>query len=82
MKTFYFDTGVRPYAHTPPVPVTSGYVLRGTMQIPFNCEGVPDGAFFKFAADDPTLGKGLHCAEILPGSAMVSKYAFFQIPTL
>ena len=78
-RTFYFDTGVKPYGHTnPPYKLSAGHVIRGTVQIPFECEA-PENAFFKFACDNPEAGKGLFCAEILSG-AMVSKYAFFSLP--
>jgi hypothetical protein len=41
MKTFYFNTGVKPFNHLPAVPVTPGNVIRaGTIQIPFDCEEV------------------------------------------
>jgi hypothetical protein len=78
-QTFYFDTGVKPHGHTnPPYKLSAGHIIRGTVQIPFDCE-VPENAFFKFACDNPEAGNGLFCAEILSG-ALVSKYAFFSLP--
>lgn len=78
-KTFYFNTGVRPERHNPPVKLSKGQVLRGTIQIPFECENVPDGAEFKFAADDPSIAPYYLAAKIVSGE-IVSKYAFFQLP--
>jgi hypothetical protein len=80
-KTFYFNTGVNPYNFNPPIQPSKGQIVRGTIQIPFVCE-VPEGAVFKFASDSKEAGvKGFHfIAEILEGSAMVSKYAFFELP--
>lgn len=79
MKTFYFDTGVRPYDHTPPVKVKQGQVLRGTIQIPFDCEGVPEGYTFCFACDNKDVPNSEHLfvAEI-HNSVLASKYAFFK----
>ena len=50
-KTFYFNTGVEPYKHDPPVKIHKGMILRGTLCIPFDCEDVPDGSEFLFASD-------------------------------
>jgi hypothetical protein len=80
MKTFYFNTGVRRHTHNPPVKLEPGYVDRnGTMQIPFDCEDVPEGAVFKFACDNPDAAPGLIVREI-HNSALVSRYAFFTPP--
>jgi hypothetical protein len=74
-QTFHFNTGVRPYAHIPPVPIMPGNVVRdGTLQIPFDCE-VPENAFFKFACDNP---EGRQWAFL--SGALASKYAFFSLP--
>lgn len=79
-RTFYFDTGVRPHAHTPPVPLSPGHVMRGgTMQIPFECEDVPDGAAFAFACDEPE-GKHGMIARRIENSALVSQFAHFTPP--
>lgn len=82
MKTFHFNTGVRPYIHHPPVPILEGEVLRGgTLQIPFQCD-VPENAAFMFACDNPDLPESkcgnIVVAKIEPGSAMVSEYAYFR----
>ena len=76
MKTFIFNTGVKN-----PKVLMKGHKLapNGVMVIPFDCDNVPDNATFKFAADYPELAKnGIICREI-QNSALISKYAFFQI---
>lgn len=81
MKTFYFNTGVQPYKHNPPVPLCEGHVMRGgTMQIPFDCEDVPANATFVYASDNPESKResNLICREI-HNSALCSKYAFFKV---
>lgn len=79
-RTFMFNTGVRVYAHTPPVPVMPGNVVRdGILQIPFDCENVPSDATFVFACDTvPPGGERLLKREIR-NSNLMSKYAFFQV---
>jgi len=92
--TFYFNTGVRPYEHTPPVPIMKWMVLRGgVIQIPFECEDVPDGAIFKFASSNLDFHKqdiqaGLIVRQILQSdnapegyaSGLCSTHAFFMLP--
>ena len=80
-RTFYFDTGVNPYNFNPPIKPSKGQVVRGTIQIPFVCE-VPEGAVFKFGAQTKEAGvKGFHfIAEVLEGSDLLSKYAYFEVP--
>jgi hypothetical protein len=58
-----------------------GNVIRGgTLQIPFDCEGVPDGAAFLYAGDTikPGLDKSVIYRE-MKNTNMVSKYAFFRV---
>lgn len=85
MKTFYFNTGVRPetvlnfpYEHHRKV----GNVIRGTLLIPFECDNVPDDATFMYACgknDLPILGRAdVICREIVGGN-MCSKYAYFTL---
>lgn len=87
-RTFYFDTGVRPgiplnerhIKDAKPVPLMTGQVWRnGTMQIPFDCEDVPENVSFAFARDDPNsyLGCGYIVREI-HNSSLGSKYAYFK----
>ena len=80
MKTFYFDTGVKPYNHTPPVPIMPGNVVRGTLQIPFDCEDVPDKAVFLYACDaeNASLDKNVICRE-MKNTNMCSKFAYFRV---
>lgn len=77
-QTFYFDTGVKPYNFSPPVKLMEGQILRGTIQIPFDCI-VPENAIFQFASNNEQAGNGLFKAEILSGK-MISKWVFFKIP--
>lgn len=79
-KTFYFNTGVRPYIHNPPVKLSKGQVLKGgTVQIPFTCEDVPDNAEFKFACDDENYMKGVYLVRPILNSSLCSKFAFFLV---
>lgn len=83
MKTYYFNTGVKIGWGIPPVVLHDGEILssNGVKLIPLNCEGVPDNAIFKFAADgNPSFSKDLHKAKI-HNSKLISEYAYFLIPT-
>ena len=82
MRTFYFDTGVRVYAHTPPVPVMPGNVVssNGVLQIPFDCDDVPENASFRFACDHTLPGTEHLLKREIYNSNLVSKYAFFFVP--
>lgn len=83
MKTFYFNTGVRPYNFNPPVKITPGHVMHGdVMVIPFDCENVPDNAVFMFTCDNPKLKEADYPNVIVReifNSKLVSKYAYFQV---
>jgi hypothetical protein len=85
MKTFYFDTGVRPETvHSPPFAwdyhKRIGNVVRDTLLIPFQCEGVPENAIFKFACDFPEADKSGQLLVVpIVGGNMLSKYAFFKV---
>lgn len=89
MRTFYFNTGVRPgipanekhILGAKPVELYEGHVWRnGTMQIPFDCADVPENAHFEFACDNPdlTLVKGYLVREI-HNSTLLCKYAYFKL---
>jgi len=82
MKTFRFNTGVRPYSFSPPVHVMKGNIVdgNGVMQIPFDCEDVPDNAVFEFACDHTPPGSEHLLRREMHNTNMVSKYAFFRIP--
>ena len=79
MKTFYFNTGVQSYMVI--LPLMKGHIIKGgTMQIPFDCDDVPNKATFLYAQDTPPeiqhpniIFREMH------NTAMVSKYAFFRI---
>ena len=77
MKTFYFNTGVKPENRTH---LAKGAVWRGTMQFPFDCEDVPDGAVFQFASDQTAPGDEHLLRREMHNTTMVSKYAFFKLP--
>jgi len=83
MQKFTFNTGVKPFDHSPPAGMAfmkgfedSG---NGVYVIPFYCKDVPDNATFKHADDyfveDTTESI---CREIYD-SALISKYAHFII---
>lgn len=84
MKTFYFNTGVRPETvNNPSFPYEYhekiGNVIRGTLLIPFKCNKVPKGATFAFACDNPDLNPGQYIVrEIIDSPGMASKYAYFK----
>lgn len=78
MKTFYFNTGVR-LENSPAL--GDGRIARGgTMQIPFDCEGVPEGATFDHGSDNPEPGYPGEIVREIHNSALVSKYAHFRPP--
>lgn len=76
---FYFDTGVRPDDFNPPLTPGKGQVIRGTIQIPFDCDDVPKGAAFRFASDCLELANESLLAREIKNSILVSKYAFFAL---
>ena len=85
MKTFYFNTGVHG-CHVPPINLHANQVwMGGTVQIPFECDGVPDGALFMFGCDDPYLSESKN-PEVLvvpvqqPNPGFCSKFAYFRLP--
>lgn len=80
-RTFFFNTGVRPYNN----PHLYGKQVwrNGTKQIPFTCENVPENAHFQFACDNPNLpeSKYMLVREILDSGpkGILSKYAYFIV---
>lgn len=82
MKTYYFSTGVKRYGHTPALPEIAGHIWspNGVKLIPFDCEGVPDGASFAYACDNPELEDDNASMTVhkIHNSVLVSKYAYFQ----
>ena len=81
MKKYWFNTGVKPYGHNPPIKLGEHQEWRnGTMQIAFYCEGVPEGAIFNSASDNKDLYKDnsvMVTVPILKGG-LESKYAHFN----
>jgi len=85
-KTFYFNTGVKPYGCTnPPYKLSNGHIIRGgVVQIPFDCENVPENASFMFACDNPELSESKQKNVIVRkmyNTVMCSEYAYFKIFT-
>jgi hypothetical protein len=87
MKTYYFNTGVKPFDHNPPAGMAfmdgfkdSG---NGVYVIPFDCEDVPENARFLYSCDTPIpsmMSDDVIVREI-HNSKMMSKYAFFKLNT-
>ena len=87
-KTFYFNTGVRPeLVNNPPFAydyhANKGNVIKGgTLQIPFTCDDVPDGAIFLHACDIPDLPESRSDSVIvreITGGGLLSKFAYFRV---
>ena len=78
MKTFNFNTGVS-YSKYPYL--CEGQRISGDAKvIPFSCEDVPEGATFKFAANQPDLyPQSNYLVREIHNSTLLSKYAYFQI---
>lgn len=81
---YQFNTGVRPFDHYPPAGMAFMKGFRdsgnGVYVIPFECEKVPNNYKFFMACDvnDYNLSENVIVREILSGSAMNSKYAYFK----
>jgi len=91
IRTFYFNTGVNPAnVHNPEFPYEYhkrvGNVIRnGVLQIPFDCENVPENATFKFLTSNPELDEAKNPEIIVRkvlNSSMASEYAYFIVPSL
>lgn len=83
MRRFQFNTGVRPFDHSPPAGMAfmkgfedSG---NGVYVIPFYCEDVPDNATFKHASDNFEEDTENSICREIHNSALLSKYAHFII---
>ena len=81
MKTFYFDTGVKPSSGSS---LFGRQVWRnGTKQIPFTCDA-PENAVFMFASNFTDLPESNNpnviVREILDNGpdGMLSKFAYFK----
>lgn len=83
IKEYTFNTGVKPFNHNPPAGMAFMKGFRdsgnGVYVIPFQCEEVPKEYKLELCCDDlnyPIQGEYI-IREILPGSALISKYAYF-----
>ena len=79
MKQFFFDTGVKPQVS--PHLFEDEVWLRGTKQIPFYCEDVPDDSIFMFACDNPNLPESLSKNVIVRKihQSSMTGYAYFRL---
>ena len=75
MKTFYFNTGVKPCYPGP----ETGVLIRGEYHIPFDCEDVPDNAIFKYACANAEAEKKdpNFIVRKIHNSKLISEYAVF-----
>ena len=83
-KTFYFNTGVRPWNRSK---LFGEQIWKdGTIQIPFTCENVPNGAKFLFACNIHDCWelrlKSIIVRRILDygHNGLLSKFAYFSVP--
>ena len=77
MQTFYFNTGVKPWNTN----AKDALFIKDEMNIPFDCEDVPEGASFAFACDDPNLyPESNYIVRHMFNTTMLSKYAYFNPP--
>ena len=84
MRTFYFNTGVKPYNTNVSRQIEAGNkFINGEMHIPFHVsDSVPEGARLKCLTDrakEIYSEKDFIIAEVL-GGGMMSKYAVFYKP--
>lgn len=87
LKEYVFNTGVRPFDHNPPAGMAFMPGFRdsgnGVYVIPFECEEVPENFTFQYSTDTFfEESPGFIRREIVEGSAMNSKYAYFIGPIL
>lgn len=82
MQKFFFDTGVRPNPFAkPPIQPGKGQILKGeTIQIPFECENVPNGSVFLYACDGQKPETDGIIKREIKNSVLVSKFAYFRLP--
>ena len=79
MKTFYFNSGVKPWVRSPG---EGEVLLNGEIQTPFECFNVPDRAIFMFACSDNKLDEANSSNVIVRkiyNSTLCSDYAYFTI---
>lgn len=83
MKTYYCNTGVKPFNHNPPAGMAFMKGFKdsgnGVYVIPFDCEEVPKGAKLMYIADKAMPNDEHLIKREIHNSVMMSKYAFFSI---
>lgn len=85
MKTYHFNTGVRPFDFDPPAGMAFMKGFKdsgnGVYVIPFDCEEVPKGYRPTICCDilDYPNTDDYIIREIEPGSALKGKYVYFKI---
>ena len=82
MRTFYFNTGVKPHNCNG---LYGNQIWRGgTKQIPFDVsDDIPNNAALLFLCDNPNLPDAKYPGVIVTpvfNTDMISKYAYFKIP--
>jgi hypothetical protein len=81
VREFEFDAGVKREARgNHPLPNGARYSPNGVLVFPFWCADVPEGAALDHLSDYPESGEGLLMRETLPGSGLLSRFAFFKPP--
>lgn len=87
-RTFYFNTGVkagipaneRHISDALPVHLHTGQVWRnGTIQIPFECDDVPDNAIFLYACASSEPATANTIVRPILNSSLASPYAHFRV---
>lgn len=79
MRTFYFNTGVKPWVNS--YLAEGDKFINNERHIPFDCEDVPEGATFAFGCDDPNLHPDAgYIVREMHNTTMRSKYAYFTPP--
>ena len=83
MRKFHFNTGVKPFEHSPPAGMAfmDGFEDNGNgvYVIPFYCEDVPDNAIFAYASDEFKEDTDNSICRKIHKSNLLSKYAHFKI---
>jgi hypothetical protein len=80
MKTFYFNSGVKPWNTDVKRELAKGHkFVNNELQIPFDCEDVPENASLAFLGNDISLAHKNLIAREVHNTTMCSKYAFFNV---
>lgn len=83
ITTHFFSTGVkRNWLRADQLPSLAVWDGNNVMAFPFQCEDVPPKSGLMFLCDDPAMRESWEgdviVREILPGSGLMSKYAYFR----